>query len=326
MAMNIGQGSRIQAGLETTWGTPVAGTNNITHKSESLKYVAEKKTEESLVGGRAPRGMQTTASKVEGDVNFAVKPDEIGFLVALALGDEVGTAQEDASSAYRHTFEPLLTGSAPKATLHINRKVAIAKYTSCKVDSLKLSAGAGEFLDGTISLRGYDEDFTGAIDSGVIASVLKGFRFADAAVSLNAADLGGLVKSINVEISNNLESDNQVLASGTKNGELEWQNVSVNVSFELLYDSQGQALHASQFKQDTNVSLEITFSSPEEVEAGYPYELTIKVPVAQIEDSTFNLADAGRIKHSMSFAGQEDNSNAVITMEVVDAKDTAYLA
>lgn len=163
MSMRIGQGSTIQAGFESAWGTPVSPAFNISHKSESLKYVADKKEEDSLVGGRASRGVQTLGSKVEGDISFIAKPDELGAIIAWSLGEEEATVEE-AIGATRHSFAPVKSGSAPKATVIIDRKVGVDSYVSCKVDSLKLSGSAGGFLDGSVSLRGYDEQ-TGALGS-----------------------------------------------------------------------------------------------------------------------------------------------------------------
>jgi hypothetical protein len=325
MGMRIGQGGQIQAGFETTWGTPVTPDFNISPKSESLKYTADKKEEESLVGGRASRGMQTLGSKVEGDISILFKPDELGHLLAWSMGDETATDLESgATTATRHTFEPVEDGATPKATVVIDRKVAVDRYTSCKVDSFKLSGAAGGFIEGSVSLRGYDED-TGAIEAGISKSTKKAWRFVDAAVKIDGVSIGALVQGFDIEVGNGLESDLYTLASGTKMSEIEFTKLSVSASLDLLYETQSQALHAGKYKSDTAAEVEITLTSPDEVESGYNYELVITLPVAQISESSFNLADAGRIKHSMKFTGLEDESNSAIVFELVDGQELAYL-
>ena len=324
--MKIGQGSTIQGGFDSAWSVSGTPTFNITHKSESLSYIADKKEEESLVGGRASRGVQTLGAKVEGDISFAAKPDEIGALVAWTTGHELSTAMVDSSVAYKHTFEPMqdASDSAPKVSIQIDRKIGVYEYTSCKVDSFKLSGAPNGFVEGSITLRGYDEA-TGSLEAGVTKSSLKAFKFTDADISIDGADFGDYVQSFDFEYSNSLESDLYVLSSGARMGEIEFGKLAVSGSLEMLVDSATALMHENKFKTDTNVNLVITLISAEEIEAGYPYSITIKIPVAQIMDSKFNLSGADRIKHTMNFTGLEDNTNKAVTIEVIDAKETAYI-
>ncbi len=326
MAMRIGQGSTVQAGFDTAWGTAGSPSFNISHKSESLKYVADKKEEESLVGGRASRGVQTLGSKVEGDLSFILKPDEIAAIIAWATGKEASTTQIDTSAAYRHTFEPLEdpAGSAPKASVVIDRKAGVYQYSSCKVDSLKISGSPNGFLEGSVTLRGYDEA-DGVLNGSVKKSSLKAFRFVDASITVDGSDFGDYVQSFSYEYSNSLESDLYVMSSGTKMGEIEFGKLGVSGSLELLYDTETANLHKNKFKTDSNINIEIKAISTEEVDTGQPYELVIKIPVSQITDSSFNISGADRIKHTINFQGLEDDSNKVTTIEVVDGTDSAYI-
>ena len=107
--------------------------------------------------------------------------------------------------------------------------------------------------------------------------------------------------------------------------EVEFGKLGVSGSLELLYDTETAALHKNKFKADAAVNIEITVTSTEEADTGEPYSMTIKIPVAQIMDSSFNIGGADRIKHSITYNGLEDNSNAATTIEIVDDYDLAYI-
>jgi hypothetical protein len=326
MGLINGQGTTIQFGFDTTWGTGGTPTYNVTHKSESLSYIADKKEEESLVGGRASRGVQTLGSKVEGDISFVTKADEIGAILAWTTGEESATTQIDASTAYKHTFIPMKdpSGSMPKASVQVDRKLGVEEYTSCKVDSLKLSGSAGGFIEGSITLKGYDEK-TGSLGS-VSKSELKAFKFGAGSITIDGTPFNDIVSSFDIDYGNSLESDQYTMGSNNKMAEIEAGKLSVSSSIEMRYDTASYNLHKDKFKKDESINVEITLTSTEEIEAGYPYSITIKMPVAEITDSKANLSGADRIVHSLTLNALEDNTHDAITFEVVDAKDTAYLA
>lgn len=98
MSIYSGQDSKLQIGKESTWGTYVIPTKQISFTSESLTYVPEYVEEDALVGAKTSRRMDNMGVKAQGDFTYIVKPDNVGLLLAATLGAEADSVVTPANA------------------------------------------------------------------------------------------------------------------------------------------------------------------------------------------------------------------------------------
>lgn len=327
MAIISGRDSKLQIGLESTWGTAIAPTAEVPFTSESLSYLPNYIEEDALVGAKTSGRMDVSGIKVEGDVSFIVKPsDALGLILGATLGEEATATQVDTSTVYDHVFTPIASGSAnslPHLTVVVDRKVAVKGYTSCKVDSLSLEASVNDYLRGTISLRGYDEE-SDSLET-LTGPTTKAFQFKDGSITVDGSDYADIT-SISLNYSNNLENDLYTLGSGDYMSEIEPQAREITAQFETLYSSATESTRENKFKAGSTAAIVLTFESSENIEAGYPYQLVVNMPLAYITEANPQVGGPDRITQSLSVRATEDASNEAITITLRDDSDTEYLS
>jgi len=325
MSINAGRDSKLQIGLETTWGTGVAPTAEVPFTSESLSFLPNYIEEDALIGSKTSTRMDVSGEKVEGDISFLVKPgDFLGLLLYAALGEEATAAQVDTSTAYDHEFTPIASGtsnSLPHIIAVVDRKVAVKGYVSCKIESLSIEAGVNDYVRATISVRGYDEQ-SDALES-LTAPTTRAFQFKDGTLTVDAANYAD-VTSFSLSYGNNLENDLYTLGSGANMSEIEPQAREITATLETLYTSATESTRENKFKTGSTAALVLTFESSEEIEAGYPYQLVIEMPLCYITEANPQVGGPDRITQSLSVKATEDSSNEAITITLRDDQDTEY--
>jgi hypothetical protein len=136
-----GIGTSLGIGKEASYGTINTGaeaTKLLNFISESIKLSVERKEEESLLASTSAGSQDIMGHKVAGDFAVIAKPDELGYLFALALGAESVGAAEDAyaTGSWKHTFVPCSsTATLPSFTTHVDRKQAKKSFVGCKIET-----------------------------------------------------------------------------------------------------------------------------------------------------------------------------------------------
>lgn len=327
MGIISGQDSHCQIGLESTWGTGVTPTLELSFTSESLKYVPNYISEDALVGRKTTSRMDVSGKKGEGDISFLCKPDEIGLLLAAALGAEGDYSQIDSSAAYSHQFSPVAggtSGSLPHLTVVVDRKVAVAQYTSYKIGQLTLEAAVNDYLRGTISGVAYDEE-AGSLES-LTPSSLRAFQFVDGEVKVDDTAWTSQVTDINLTYNNNLEDELYTMGTDGYMAEIEPQKREITAEIEVLYDSTTNTVRTNDFKAGTTIDLWLKFESTEEADTDIPYQLIIEMPLCYITDASPNVGGPERIRQTLSVSASENASNEAITVTLVDAQGSDYLS
>lgn len=328
MAIIAGRDSKLQLGLESTWGTATTPTAEVPFTSESLTYEPNYIEEDALVGAKTSGRMDVSGVKVTGDISFLVKPgDYLGLLLAAAMGEEATASLVSGSSnAYEHVFTPIASGtgnSLPHLTLTIDRKVSVKDYVSCKVNSFSMEAGVNDYVRGTASIIGYDEA-TGSLET-LSAPTTKAFQFKDGAITVDGSNYAD-VTSVSLEYSNNLEDDLYTLGSGDYMKEIEPQAREITATLETLYTSATESTRENKFKTGSTAALVLTFTSSEEIETGYPYELQVEMPLCYITEASPQVGGPDRITQSLNVRATEDSSNEAITVTLTDDSSSDYLA
>lgn len=326
MAIIAGRDAKLQIGVETTWGTAVTPTAEVAFNSEDLRLNLGYISEDALVGAKTQGQMDIGSEKVEGGFQFIAKPDDyFGIVLAAALGDETTAAQVDTSTAYDHVFVPLAGGtssSLPKITAVIDRKTGVFQYSSCKINSLELTAQKGDYLRGTVAVIGYDEA-SGSLET-LTAPTTKAFKFSHGSITIDGTPYDE-IEGVSFSYSNNLENDLQTLGSGANMAEIEPQAREITVSLDVLDSSDLSTMRDNKFKAGSTADVVLTFESDEAIEAGYFYTLTIDMPLCYVTEDNPTVSGPERLRHSVSLTATEDASNEAVTITLRDDNASDYL-
>lgn len=324
MSLISGRGSRAQVGIETTWGSPVNTTAQVGFVSESLKRVLNYKQEDILLGRKTTGPMDVLGDKIEGDLVIIPHPDTCGELLAAHFGAEATVT--GSGSAYVHSLTHVAAGagaSLPKMTIMVDRIVRVFRFTSCKSDSLKLSASVGDYLRATFTIRGRGEGSSALLS--LSDSALKGFKFHQGTISIGGSAFA-TVTDFNLTDANQLDNDLYAMDGSTQMIEIEPNDRQTTGDMEILYDSATEALRAATFIAGTPQSVVLTFTSDEEVGGTDPYKLIITMNNVYFTDIPPMVEGATRMKVRMNFQASEQSGTEAITLALHNARSTKYLA
>jgi hypothetical protein len=324
MGIIRGSGSKLQIGLETSWGSKVAPTVNIGFVSESMKYIPNYKAEDTLVGAKTTARMDIFGKKVEGDISIIVHPDTIGWLLWEHFGAE-GSAT-GSGSAYTHAFTHVAASSAaslPKFTLVIDRIVSAFAYSSCKSDTMKLSAKVNDYLRATFTLRGYTETTSTIVT--LADSATRGLKFSQGAITIDGSAIADIT-GFDLSDSNSLENDLYVMNGSAYMAEIEPQGATITATADVLYSSAMNTLRTSKFIAGSPCSVVLTFTSDEMAAGPDPYKLTIALPNCYWTEASPAVAGPDRIKQSLNLTATHQSATDPITVTLQDARSTKYSA
>lgn len=326
MSIIAGQGARLQIGKGDTWGQSAAPTVELTFVSESLRYIPNYIEEDALVAGKASSGMDKSGEKVEGGFNIIAKPDEIGLLVALAMGAD---SVAGAGPAFTHTITPVASSSTTSLepfTLVVDRKVNTFGYKSCKINQWTAEASPQDYLRMTFDVIGYDEDNGDTIDDSLSESSLSGYQFKNGSVEIADSAIAD-VTSFRWTYNNNLENDRFTMGSGDNMAEIEPQKREITAEVDVLYSSTTDTVRESYFKAGETAKLECLFTSGDTVSGDTAmYSIEFEMPLAYIIDASPVVSGPDRITQTLSFKATENDSNEAATVTIVNGDTSAYFA
>lgn len=318
----------VQFAKESVYGTAPTMTNQIQIASQAFKYIPEKKDEGLLTGGKTTGRVQTTSKKAEGSISTNLRPDDAGWWLGGALGVEDATPDlvVGSTGAYKHTFTAMGNAESdylPSLSILVDRIVKEYTYTGIVFNTLSFSAQPGDFLKVDMGFVGKDE-IDGTAATGLTLSPLKTFTFAQASVKIGGTTVAD-VTNIKFDLNNNLDHSKQTTSTGLYFKQPKHGAREIKADLEVIYSTDSDTLYSTYFKGDDDVSLEIKFTSSEEIEAGFPYSLTITIPHCQVrESSSPETSGADTLMQSLSLKAIEEGSDELITVELVNGRTTKY--
>lgn len=328
MAIIAGQDSKLQIGRETTWGTGVAPDTEIDFTSEDLKLILNYIEEDALLGRKTTGRMDKTSIKTEGSFGMIVKPDNIGLLLACALGTEtaIGAPIGATSSVYSHIFSPIVGGtgsSLPKLTIVVDRQVAVFGYVSSKIASFTFEAAVQDYLRATFEIRGFNEQ-SDALEA-LSANATRPFLFNDGLVSVDGTTWEE-VADLKINFTNNLEDDLFVMNGSTTMAEIEPQKRDITIDLEVLYSATVNTARTNKYVAGATVALIANFTSSEAAEGAEFYQMIITCPLAYITEAHPVVSGPERLRLPLTLRATEDDSNEAITIKLINKDNALYLS
>ena len=139
----------LQIGKETTYGNGGNATQQIQISSERMKEFYNKVEEGLATGGRGEGKLTTMGIGVEGGFTTLLRPD-MGLLFKALLGVEEVENKV-------HTFTAIENAenkSLPSIFVNVDRKAGKFGYVGQKINTMSLSAEAGNYVQCEVSLVG----------------------------------------------------------------------------------------------------------------------------------------------------------------------------
>lgn len=308
-----------QLGKESAYGTLGTATEQIQISSESLRPTYNKISEGLATGGKGEGFMATMGKGVEGSISTLFRAD-MGLILGGALGKEANVTGTDAKTHVFTCIESAPNVHLPSLSALVDRKVDAFSYTGLKINRLSLSASQGDYLKCDVDFVGKAETESATMQTGLTPSTLKAFKFAQGKV-YNGDTAIADIKSMSLELNNNLDYQTQTTDTGDFYKEAEVGTRSVAISLEAIYAGGVESLRKDYYKTDDTLSLTMEFTSD-----ASPYKLTIDIPCCQMNDASANMSDpSSSLSQTMSLNAVDNLDDEFITMTLVNTKSDKYI-
>jgi uncharacterized protein YaiE (UPF0345 family) len=276
--MPIGVGY-VGLGKEATFGTAVAPAVFVPVKDADITTDPQVYYPEEIRNSRAKAKGIPMGLKHETSLSLDMEPSNLGHILLGALG-AVATTQPDAVNAatvYQHSFTP--ANAIPSYTVERYDTVLIQRAAGCKVDTLTLSveAGGDGVLSGEVAFKNKS-----VVDQAAAATPSyndkTAFAFHGITVSKGGA-ANGDVRSMELEIANNLKDDRYALTTSKEIVDLPEGMREVTGSVEMYFKNKQDWIN---FKAGSKDSLTITFEGAV-ITGAYKEKLILELPSIQYD-------------------------------------------
>jgi len=243
-----------------------------------------------------------------------------------AGGNFVVDVQGSGGLAYDHVFTMAPDGTDLKSfVLEVGKEIKQMRYAGVMVNTLAFAAAKGSILKATFGVLGQSEDDTVGVPGGITYSPRLAYVFDQGQVKIDDAVVA-YVKSFDFTIDNLLDADGFMLDGTHQRGSLNKQGINITGTMTLEYTA---AAYAQRTAYLTNAVkwLNLTFTSPEEVEAGYNYTMEMEMKYVKYIEAGDDIGGRDAIPLTIGWvakapaAGQE-----IIKVTLRDAKNARWSA
>ncbi len=317
MAFLTGIGSSLQIGKESTFAQGAIPTALVDISSESIKVGVEKGDEATLLGSKTPANRDLLSVSVEGSLSFVLRPEFAGLLLHAALGGtDVCTRIED-TDFYTHTLTLANVGALlPSLTVIVDRKAAVKRYTGCTISSLSLECAAGDYVKGSIDLKGTKEE-TGSLNTSLKGFLIPSYRCNSATFSF--ADEEWDISSATLKVDNALEAAPRTYASGLYASQPQSGKRNVSLSFEIPYSSKVESLKNEYLLSENTAEITLAFTS-----SNSDYTITVVCPNVSVGEVDATIGGTGILSSSISAEALSVGDEEPLTIIIVDKNATPY--
>lgn len=317
MSFLTGSGASLQVGKESTFGVGVSPTALIDITSESLKVSVQKGDSGSLLASKTAMGRDLLGISAEGSVSFILRPQSAGLLFHLITGGVDSCEAIDGTEKYKHTF--VLCGAnvdLPSASIVVDRKAAIKRYPGCTLSALSLECAAGDYVKGTLDIKGIKEE-EGTLNASLTSFSVPPYRCTSAIFKVG--DTVFDISKATVKIDNALEDAPKTYASGVYPGRPQHATRKVSLDFEIPYSAQVETFKNSYLTTEENASVELSFTS-----SNQDYKVEISVPNLSINDVSNSISGTGLINATVNGEALSIGDDEPITIVLTDKSDEVY--
>lgn len=317
MAFLTGTGTSLQMGKETAFAAGSDPTDLVDLTSESIKVGVEKGDEGSLLGSKTAMARDLLGISVEGSASFILRPQGAGLLLHAALGGSDVCEQVGETDGYTHTMKLCdVDEDLPSLCLVVDRKAAAKRYPGCTVASLSLECAAGDYVKGSIDIKGTREE-TGSPNAALPSFSIPSYRCTAATFNLRGTVHD--ITSATFKVDNALEAAPKTYASGLYTGQPRHGRRSVTLSFEIPYSTEVEDIKDTYLMTEADASVSLSFTSPQQ-----GHSISITIPHLAIGEVDATVGGTGILSSTVSGEALSVGTEEPVTVVVTDQITTAY--
>jgi type 1 fimbria pilin len=186
----------------------------------------------------------------------------------------------------------------------------------CTISALSLDCAAGDYVKGSIDLKGTTEE-SGTIDEALKSFSIPSYRCTNATFTINGTTYD--ITSASLKIDNALESSPRTYASGLYAGQPQHGKRAVTINFEIPYSAEVETLKGSYLTSEENASVALTFSSPSE-----GHSITVTLSHVAISEVDANVGGTGILSSTVAGEALSVGIEEPITIVITDKISTPY--
>jgi len=329
MAIGSGLGSSFGFSAESTYGTYVAPTKFVRHKSASVQKTATRVQGEGIQGGvPAMIGSQfvETVTGGTGTVSFDIQSKNMGLLLQALMGTTVTPTQQAATAAYLQTHtlaDPF--GKSLSVQVGLPQRggtVTPATLKGAKVAKLDLSCGIDSVLSATATLDAQAYENSTSLATVSYTSSVNVFHGGQMTVKVGTfgseAAVSG-IKSVSASVERGMDTSAYYAGAsvaGTKSEPVLNAATQITGSFDL--DFLDTTMHA-RVRDNTSTSLVMEWVGPL-IASTYYETFRLTVPGIYFESpESFGVEGRDTIGKSFSWTWKYDGTN-LPKIEVLSAE------
>ena len=322
MAIGSGLGSSFGFSSEGgTYGTYVAPTKFVRHKSASVQKSATRVQGEGIQSGQY--GMllsqfQEATTGGTGSVTFDVQSKGLGVLLNTLMGGTVTPTQQGASAAYLQTHtlsDPF--GKSMSVQVGLPQRggtVTPATLTGAKVTEMQFQCGVNTVLSATATLDAKSYENTTSLASVSYGTGVNVFHGGQLTVKLGTYGSEASVSGVkNVACTINRAMDTAAFYAGASTAGTKSEpvlNGATTISGTIEVDFIDTATFHARARDNSNTSLVLTWVGPL-IASTYYETFTITVPgIIFPAPTSFDVGDRGVLTNSFAWEWRYDGTNS----------------
>jgi hypothetical protein len=304
--------------LDTLDEASLEGDNSVFDPSGTL--CAEIKTQLEATGaGTYQVTFSESTKKMTIAVSGAVAAVQVlpvtGTNTATSAGPTLGFAADSSSAAsitadtavvtvFDTTYlikDALQTGLSVEVDADTESKL----FEGSKINTLDMTIETDGFLNNTISIVAEDMTKTTVTASTTSSSPLV--KFNDTTVTYGGNPINGCIKSANINLANNLDSERFCLNSSVVKEPVRSPE-RIAVTGTLTVDFETADAFFSDYDAGTERAVAMTATSTTVIKAAFVYTMTVNLPNIILDNATQKIADPGIIPLELPFTAYADGT------------------
>ena len=324
-SVNLGVGGESAAAR----GTPVAPAIWIPARTPSgIRQIVEKTLlRETKASGVMSSGSEITSKRAEGDLEFNLRSNSIGWILQSLFGSSVPVAKSAPNAAvYDHTFSVLLNNPQhPSLTLALRQpNVQDYEYPLALVNSLEIRTPVNDLVNATVGFIAKTENEHSAYTVSFSDTVDRYFRNSDVTIKF-ATNVAGLaaasavgVKEFSLSINNNARPNTVI------SGVNDVIALLMEIGGSLKLDTTSKANH-DIYTAGTYQAMSITFTrSDVTIGSSANPTLVFTLPKVSFEDWTPDRPLDDIVTEGIKFSAHYDSTAAYAIQAVLSNTITTY--
>ena len=311
MAFITGTGASLKIGKEESFNTPIDAKQIVDITSESINLSVEKGDEGSLLASKTAISRDLLGITVDGSFSFILRPEGACVLTHAALGGAEKITENQESGTYTHEFN--LCGPAdtlPSFTILVDRKASVKKYGGVTVSAFTLECAAGDYVKGSIDLKGVKEEMGEKSQGGAFS--IPAYR-CTAAVFMVGDEVFDIT-SATFKLDNALEDAPRTYSSGLYAGQPQHAQRSATISFEIPYSGDIEAFKERYLVSEENVSVHLLFTSTDKEKQKYE----ILMPFVSISSVSASVGGTGALTASVEGEALSVGDTEPLTIKITN--------